>query len=474
LQAGLKVWVLTGDKMGTAIAIGKTAELIPKLADINEVGIESFLGEGDGRQEDIKLQEVMRLLRCANDACIAAEKVDRPSTVVINGEALRICLKFSDATKLFMQIADRCCSVICCRVTPLQKSLVVKLVKQEKGITALSIGDGANDVSMIQEAHVGVGIQGLEGSQAARSGDYAIRQFKHLRRLMAVHGRWNYLRFCGLTQFSLYKNFCLCSALMAYQLTNAYSGTSPFDSYLLMVFNIAFTSLGPIMYGLLEKDLEDVLIEQYPRAYELVRKDGYFSWRTAAGWTLSAMWHCFVCFYVCYMLMTETAIGGECGEDDISRQCQMGGLSTAGAQSITLIVILVNLKLLFESHLLNAPVLFCITGSMLFQGLFLTVLSGMLSFDPELFGVFDFMNASSTSWMVYIGCTVLAFLPDFVYAALKRNFFPNTAMVLAERLVKTGCCPVNSGNKVEMRRKSELFASRASSASKHDLESNRL
>lgn len=351
----------------------------------------------------------------------------------------------------------------------------MKLVKVEKGITALSIGDGANDVSMIQEAHVGVGIQGLEGSQAARSGDYAIRQFKHLRRLMAVHGRWNYLRFCGLTQFSLYKNLCLCSALMAYQATNAYSGTSPFDSYLLMVFNIVFTMLGPFVYGLLERDLEDVLIEKYPRAYELVRKDGYFSVWTVTGWVLSAMWHCFVCFFVCYALMTETAIGGECGSDGKSRLCQMGGLSTAGAQSITLIVILVNVKLLFESHLLNAPVLFCLLGSMVVYGICLSSMAGMLGYFPDLFGVFDWMNASVTSWMVYILCTVLALLPDVIYAALKRNFFPNSAMVLAERLAGSGLCPINNGNKQEMKKLSDSFQDSVSSSqrsSQHDL-SNR-
>lgn len=65
-------------------------------------------------------------------------------------------------------------SVICCRVSPKQKADVVSLAKKQGKYITLSIGDGANDVSMILEAHIGVGIRGKEGTQAVRSADYAI------------------------------------------------------------------------------------------------------------------------------------------------------------------------------------------------------------------------------------------------------------------------------------------------------------
>ena len=141
------------------------------------MGIESFFGsEAKSRdaQDKKKLDEVRRLLQLAVANGEEAARQGNESVIVVNGEALRIALNW--LPQEFVDAADKCVSVICCRVTPLQKSLVVKLVKQKKKCNALSIGDGANDVSMIQEAHVGVGIQGLEGSQAARSGDYAIRQ----------------------------------------------------------------------------------------------------------------------------------------------------------------------------------------------------------------------------------------------------------------------------------------------------------
>ena len=93
---------------------------------------------------------------------------------------------------LFLSVAENCGSVICCRVTPLQKAMVVELVKKYKKAVTLSIGDGANDVSMIKTAHIGIGISGQEGMQAVLASDYSLSQFRFLERLLLVHGRWSY------------------------------------------------------------------------------------------------------------------------------------------------------------------------------------------------------------------------------------------------------------------------------------------
>lgn len=109
---------------------------------------------------------------------------------------LRGCLIF---------LTDWCLS----RVSPLQKALVVKLVKRNLKSLLLAIGDGANDVSMIQAAHVGVGISGVEGLQAARSADISIAQFRYLRKLLLVHGAWSYQRISKVILYSFYKNIAL-------------------------------------------------------------------------------------------------------------------------------------------------------------------------------------------------------------------------------------------------------------------------
>lgn len=110
-----------------------------------------------------------------------------------DGKSLTFALE-KECSDVFLELAVMCKAVICCRVSPLQKALVVKLVKRSTDAPLLAIGDGANDVSMIQAAHVGVGISGVEGLQAARSADVAISQFRFLRKLLLVHGSWSYQR----------------------------------------------------------------------------------------------------------------------------------------------------------------------------------------------------------------------------------------------------------------------------------------
>ena len=125
----------------------------------------------------------------------------------------------------FLAIGKRCKTVICARVTPLQKALVVRLVRRSlKSAITLAIGDGANDVSMIQEAHVGVGIMGKEGTQAVRASDYAFGEFRFLQRLLNVHGRFSYLRMANLILFSFYKNFVFITIQFYFGFVNAWSG----------------------------------------------------------------------------------------------------------------------------------------------------------------------------------------------------------------------------------------------------------
>lgn len=159
--------------------------------------------------------------------------------------------------KYFSILAFLSRSVICCRVSPMQKSDMVKLVK--KGFIfqpmTLAIGDGANDVSMIQEAHVGIGISGKEGLQAVNSSDYAIARFRFLLPLLFLHGRWNYQRITMVILYSFYKNFLLILPMFYYNFINQYSGTALYDSYLIMSYNVALTSVPIVILGIMDKDL---------------------------------------------------------------------------------------------------------------------------------------------------------------------------------------------------------------------------
>lgn len=195
--AGIKIWVLTGDRQETAINIGMSCKLISEdmtLLIINEENAAATRANLQSKMDAVKSQ--------GGSGDIEA------LALVIDGKSLTFALE-KDMEKLFLDLAVMCKAVVCCRVSPLQKALVVKLVKRHLKSLLLAIGDGANDVSMIQAAHVGVGISGMEGLQAARSADVAIAQFRFLRKLLLVHGAWSYSRISRVILYSFYKNITL-------------------------------------------------------------------------------------------------------------------------------------------------------------------------------------------------------------------------------------------------------------------------
>jgi phospholipid-transporting ATPase len=198
-QAGIKVWVLTGDRQETAINIGMSCKLLSEDMMLLIVNEETLVATRDN------LQKKLDAIRTQADGTIDTDSL----ALIIDGKSLTYALE-KDLEKLFLDLAVLCKAVICCRVSPLQKALVVKLVKKyQKESILLAIGDGANDVSMIQAAHIGVGISGMEGLQAARSADFAIGQFRYLRKLLLVHGAWSYQRISKTILFSFYKNITL-------------------------------------------------------------------------------------------------------------------------------------------------------------------------------------------------------------------------------------------------------------------------
>ena len=196
--AGIKIWVLTGDRQETAINIGMSCKLISEDMTLVIINEETVQATRDS------LTKKLAALKGQRDGNTDMEAL----ALVIDGRSLTFALE-KDLEKTFLDLAIACKAVICCRVSPLQKALVVKLVKRHTSALLLAIGDGANDVSMIQAAHVGVGISGMEGLQAARSADVAIGQFRFLRKLLLVHGAWSYQRISKVILYSFYKNITL-------------------------------------------------------------------------------------------------------------------------------------------------------------------------------------------------------------------------------------------------------------------------
>lgn len=205
-DAGIKLWVLTGDKVETAINIGFSCNLLNNNMELIVLNVPETEHQQASNLLDQHLQTFG--LTGSDEELIAARSDHTPPeathAVVVDGETLKLMLH-DDLKQKFLLLCKQCKAVLCCRVSPAQKAAVVNMVKNGLNIMALSIGDGANDVAMIQEADVGVGIAGEEGRQAVMSSDYAIGQFRYLQRLLLVHGRWSYRRLGECTANFFYK-----------------------------------------------------------------------------------------------------------------------------------------------------------------------------------------------------------------------------------------------------------------------------
>ena len=218
MEANIKIWVLTGDKKETSIEIGKSCNLIK----------ESTMKMVDLIAENKKaLKELLK----ENYKSIIEEECES-YYILIDGHNLTYIFEDPYLTKIFFTLGLNAKSLIACRVSPSQKSLIVSMAKDNCEWITLAIGDGANDVPMLMEAHIGVGIGGNDGTQAVRCSDYAISEFKHLKRLLFVHGRWGYKRISLFICYYFYKNIILVFTELYFVFFNGFSGQVFFPDFL--------------------------------------------------------------------------------------------------------------------------------------------------------------------------------------------------------------------------------------------------
>jgi phospholipid-translocating ATPase len=268
-RANIKIWMLTGDKRETAVNIGHSCRLIKDYSTLIVL--------------DRELGEVEQHIAAAT-LTLQSDKIAH-SVVVVDGHTLSWIDQAEHLQQLFFDLAVLADSVICCRAQPSQKAQLVKSIRKrmKKSIT-LAIGDGANDIAMIQEAHVGIGITGKEGLQAARSSDYSIAQFRFLNKLLLVHGRWNYIRTCKYILGTLWKEFVFFLTQALYQRWAGYTGTSLYEPWSLATFNTLFTSLPVLIMGIFEKDLASSTLLAVPELYTKGQSDGGFNLLIFLGW----------------------------------------------------------------------------------------------------------------------------------------------------------------------------------------------
>jgi phospholipid-transporting ATPase len=215
----------------------------------------------------------------------------RKTAVIVAGDSLLKITKSDKLKKEFMELCTASQVVLACRVSPKQKAEIVHMYKEEfPEHTTLAIGDGANDVNMISAAHIGVGISGLEGQQAARASDYAIGQFKHLKNLLFVHGREAYRRNSYLVGYMFYKNVLFVFPIFWYGFMSAFSGTQIYDPFLYQGFNIAFTAFPVMWFALFDFNYTKETLLSNPKYYKIGLKGECFNKWVFWRWIFYGTW----------------------------------------------------------------------------------------------------------------------------------------------------------------------------------------
>lgn len=319
-RANIKLWMLTGDKRETAINIGHSCRLIKDYSSTTVL---------DHKTGDVEQRIAAAFVN------ISRSQVAH-SVIVIDGATLGLIEANDTLRKLFIDLAIVVDSVICCRASPSQKAYLVSAIRKKvKNAVTLAIGDGANDIAMIQESHVGIGITGKEGLQAARTSDYSIAQFRFLLRLLLVHGRWNYVRTCKYTLGTFWKEMLFYLTQALYQRYAGYTGTSLYESWSLSMFNTLFTSLPVIFMGIFEKDLEATTLLAIPELYTLGHSNGGFNLLIYSFWMFIASGEAMIVFFIMLGLYGQALFTTE------------NGLYAMGTLTYSACVILIATKLQF-------------------------------------------------------------------------------------------------------------------------------
>jgi len=447
-NAGIRTWVLTGDKVGTAKMIGHACELLQKewkflwvmehesKPDPDTPG--SIITNDDhvNTPDEVMASFLQQIADAELEKDENGNRVDK--ALLVEGNALLtlgigldndgIAAKemsgewqdLKNKQKILIEKAAECRAVLCCRVSPSQKGQLTTLVRDILGKVTLGIGDGANDVSMITAAHVGIGVQGVEGSQAVNSADFAICQFQHLQNIVLVHGRWTYYRLSKAICYFFYKNIINVFTIMWYALITGFSGTLQYNDMVLCMYNLFFTSVPVMVFALLEQDVDYDTSLSHPTIYSPGQKKELLNFRVFFTWVGEAVYGATVIFFVPYIGMGH----GSNLEEGINLNLEIVGLTM-----YTINVIAVTLRLALETQFFTWLHWVSYLGSIALWYLFLVVEfavpTGIVT-SGEMYWCSYNMWGTPYHWLTLALGTWLTCFPAFAHNCWRDCFLPTT------------------------------------------------
>eukprot|EP00088_Acartia_fossae_P009469 TRINITY_DN1459_c0_g1_i2.p1 TRINITY_DN1459_c0_g1~~TRINITY_DN1459_c0_g1_i2.p1 ORF type:complete len:559 (+),score=147.38 TRINITY_DN1459_c0_g1_i2:158-1678(+) len=266
-NAGIRVWMLTGDKMETATCIAKSSQLVSRTQNIHI--FKNVTSRSEAHQE------------------LNAFRRKQDTALVIQGNSLEVCLEYYEHE--LMELIALAPAVVACRCSPEQKAAVVRLLERHTGKIAAAIGDGGNDVSMIQAASVGIGIVGKEGKQASLASDFSLSQFSHIGRLLLVHGRNSYKRSASLSQFVIHRGLIITTMQAVFSAVFYFSSVSLYQGFLMVGYATVYTML-PVFSLVLDRDVSGQIAIMYPELYKELTKGRSLTYKTFFIWCLISIY----------------------------------------------------------------------------------------------------------------------------------------------------------------------------------------
>ncbi|KAK8488068.1 hypothetical protein V6N13_062613 [Hibiscus sabdariffa] len=413
--AGIKVWVLTGDKQETAISIGYSSKLLTNK--MTQIIVNNNSKESCRKSlEDaiIMSKKLTTMSGTTNDTgrTLGAASLT-PVALIIDGTSLVYILDSELEERLF-ELASNCSVVLCCRVAPLQKAGIVALVKKRTSDMTLAIGDGANDVSMIQMADVGVGISGQEGRQAVMASDFAMGQFRFLVTLLLVHGHWNYQRMGYMILYNFYRNAVFVLVLFWYVLFTCFTLTTAINEWSSVLYSVIYTSVPTIVVGILDKDLSRRTLLKYPQLYGAGHREECYNKTLFWITMIDTVWQSAVVFYIPLLAYWRSTIDAS----------SIGDLWTLA------VVILVNLHLAMDVIRWNWITHAAIWGSIIATFICVIIIDAV----PTLVGYWAIFHIARTGlfWLCLLAIIVTALIPRFVVKVLYQFYTPCDVQIARE------------------------------------------
>ncbi|GAQ83484.1 phospholipid-transporting ATPase 3 [Klebsormidium nitens] len=435
-HAGIKIWVLTGDKLETAINIAYACNLLTN--DQKKFIVSSETNEILKAEEEMSPAQAMAVIKAnVRNALVDALRQAQRHAIADDGMELALvidgkCLMYALDPALrgtLLHLGMLCKAVVCCRVSPLQKAQVTALIRDNAGKITLSIGDGANDVSMIQAAHIGVGISGQEGMQAVMASDFAIAQFRFLTDLLLVHGRWSYTRIAKVVGYFFYKNIAFTLTQFWFNMYTGYSGERLYDDWYQSLYNVVFTALPVIVVGIFDQDVDAKRSKKYPQLYEAGQRNLYFNWTTLLTWLVMGIYQSGIFFYFPLLIF----------KGPLSSSGKTLGLWDVGTMAFTCIVITVNARLLMACTFQTRWHHISIWGSIglwfAFIFVYCAVRPGATTVDKQdnIFNVIYLLMSTLEFYLTALLVPVVALGADFLMAGVQRWFMPYDYQIIQEQ-----------------------------------------